>query len=573
MIDLEALERAVGDRPYVSFDIFDTLIMRPYVTPADLFRHMELLFEEDGFSEHRIKAERQARRKHQREITLNEIYEGLDGRYGHLKDKEIEMEISLSMPNAPMVEVYGYLRKKGKRAVLISDMYLPEEVIQKMLERCHIGYDGLYISSVHGVTKHNGELYDLALEDLRITEDDIFHIGDNRHSDYRVPVGKGIRAFLCERPIDEYFRSHKEECRFYSRKKSLQRSMIVSMDMLNGVSDNTWFDMGRRFGGPLATSYSISVNSKENNRLFLYASRDGHNLKRISEELFPENRTGYVYAQRLLLDVLTDEKLPYGRIDVPNKVSNRYRYEKLSVMMRRILMFFRKELDIIVPDDDEDVIERYNSLSDRIDTLRKEGLSDYTDYIKGMCQDDDIDLIDCTTMKYSSQKLMEKVLRRSVKGHYLVTLEENGDYDHDAMCDWHSPAIGWMNIDIPEFFLCSLEYPLSGWNDGPVFDTSSEDERFRISVYDDVSDGELDYAKRFRSIFGRYMIPFDYWSVVKWSKLSAVRGTAYYDELKKIRWASDPDHGKYMPLITGVGSIRNIVKKLFISVISRINND
>ena len=498
----------------------------------------------------------------------------MDEKYRHLKEKENEMEISLSLPNKPMLDLYNKLRSKGKKTILISDMYLPTDVIKKILDKCGIKeYDGLFISAEYGVTKHNGQLYDLIIKEMNISKDDLFHIGDNRHSDYLVPKRKGIQAYLYERPIDTYFKEHKDEYRFYSRKKPLERSIIVSLDMINGLNDNIWYDMGRRFGGPLATSYSLTFNNDENKGLFLYASRDGHNLKRISEELFPENRTEYIYAQRLLLEVLTEEKLHYGRAEVPNKASNRYQYEKKTVAVERILRFFEKELDIIVPDNRDEIVTTYNSLSDRIDALRKKGLSDYTDYMKSMCQDDEIHLIDCTTMKYSSQKLVEKVLERPVKGHYLVTLGENDNYDHTTMCDWHSPVIGWMNIDIPEFFLCSPEYPLSGWDNGPVFDTSSKDEEFRISVYDDVSDGELDYAKRYKEIFGEYMIPFDYWSVVKWCKLSAANGSAYRNELRKIKWASDPDHKVYMPLITGAGSIRNIVKKLFVSIISKINEE
>ena len=574
MKDIEEMKRTLNEAAYVSFDVFDTLLLRPYVRPTDLFRHMELYFKADGFSKMRIEAERKARARYRREITLDEIYDELDDSLQHLKDEEIEMEISVAIPNQDIMDLYNWLIQSGRTVVLVSDMYLPTEVIEKMLENCDIkGYRKLYVSSAYSATKHSGELYDIVPEDLGISKEDVIHIGDNRHSDYNVPMKKGIRSILCKRPIDVYFKDHKDEHRFYSRNRSLQRSIMVSMDMINESTDNIWNDIGRRFGGPLATSYSITINDSDTEALFLYASRDGYNLKRISEELYPNRRTGYVFSQRLLLDVLTDDKVPYGRIEVPNKATNRYQYEKKSVAMERILRFFQKELDITIPEDRDDVIELYNSRIDDIDVLRKKGLSDYSDYVNNMCQTDEVHLIDCTTMKYSSQKLIEKILGRKVKGHYFVTLSEDDSYDYTAMCDWRSPAIGWMNIDIPEFFLCSPEYPLSGWDNGPVFDESSEEERYRISVYDDVSDGELDYARRYKAVFGKYMIPFDYWSLVKWSKLSAARGTEYYERMKDIRWASDPDHTEYQPLITGVGSIKQIIKKIFISIISRINKE
>ena len=69
------------------------------------------------------------------------------------------------------------------------------------------------------------------------------------------------------------------------------------------------------------------------------------------------------------------------------------------------------------------------------------------------------------------------------------------------------------------------------------------------------------------------MIPFDYWSVVRWSKLSIASGSVYRDEMKKIMWASNPDHSDYVPLVTGSLSIRQILRKLFIGAISKINKE
>lgn len=574
MIDNKRRITAVGDRNFVSFDVFDTLLLRPYVKPTDLFRHLELLFEKKGFCDYRIAAERSARRKKHEEITLDEIYSEMSDDFSFLKNKETEIELEISIANRTMLELYRELLQEKKKIILISDMYLPSNIIEQMLKKN--GFDGfykLYVSSEYGVTKHNGKMFDLIVKDLNIEKDDIIHIGDNKYSDYKVPMSKGIDAILCEKPICEYFKKYKDEYRFYKKNKTLERSIIVSLDMINESFDNKWFELGQRFGGPLATSYSIIINEGSDDHLHLYASRDGYNLKRISEELFPANETQYIYAQRLLLDVFTEENLPYGKMKLPDKATNKFQYRKKSVAMMRILNFFKKELDISVSNDPIIIEKIYNERIEEIDDLRKKGMKQYSDYLKTICQNKSVDLIDCTTMKYSSQKLVEMALNRGVKGHYLVTLSENDDYDHTTMCDWHSPVIGWMNIDIPEFFLCSPEYPLSSWNNRPIFDTSSEEEKYRISIYNDVSDGELEYAKRYRSIFGEYMIPFDYWSVVKWSKLAAVRGTVYHDLLKNIKWASDPDHSEYMPLITGVGSVKNIIKKLFISVITKINKD
>lgn len=45
----------------ISFDIFDTLLVRPYVKPTDMFIHIEKLYKAEGFHENRIKAEKLSR--------------------------------------------------------------------------------------------------------------------------------------------------------------------------------------------------------------------------------------------------------------------------------------------------------------------------------------------------------------------------------------------------------------------------------------------------------------------------------------------------------------------------------
>ena len=485
------------------------------------------------------------------------------------------METDLPIANRRIKELMDKLVERGKKIILISDMYLPAEVITQMLKRCGVDcYEKLYVSSEFASTKHDSSLFKHVLEDLDITPGDIFHIGDNKHSDHDVPESLGIASYRIRRPIDDYFSTHKDEYRFYGRKKTLERSIIVSMDMINGMSDDIWYDIGKRFGGPLVTSFSIRINegSESADACYLYASRDGYNVKRIADELYPDRRTRYAFTQRLILDVLTDKDIPYGHVEIPDKHKDRYRYERTRAAVRRALGFFRDDLKITIPEDDKEMFGLYRSHIDEIDRLRKDRLKDYSDYLNDMCQSYDIHLIDCTTMKFSSQRLLESIIGRDVKGHYLVTLSDS-DERYESMFDWRRPIIGWMNIDIPEFFLCSPEYPLYGWNGGPLFDSSDENDGIRVSVYDRLSDGELDYARFYNKIFGRYKIPFDYWSVVKWSRLSVAAGSRYRREMKKIMWASNPDHSDYVPLVTGSLSIRQIMKKILIGAIARINKE
>lgn len=46
----------------ISFDIFDTLLLRPFIKPTDLFWYIETKYDIQGFCQARILAEVQSRR-------------------------------------------------------------------------------------------------------------------------------------------------------------------------------------------------------------------------------------------------------------------------------------------------------------------------------------------------------------------------------------------------------------------------------------------------------------------------------------------------------------------------------
>ena len=74
-IDLENYE-------IISFDIFDTLIIRYVEKPEDIFSIIEYRIKDAiDFKNKRINAEKIARRKFEREITIDDIYSELKNIY------------------------------------------------------------------------------------------------------------------------------------------------------------------------------------------------------------------------------------------------------------------------------------------------------------------------------------------------------------------------------------------------------------------------------------------------------------------------------------------------------------
>lgn len=194
----------------VSFDIFDTLIERSVRKPTDIFQITgeKVLGKTQGqqFCENRMYAETCARKKQiNHEVTLEQIYNELVKVYESdiiemLKKTEIQIELENCYKKETMFSFYQNCLKTGKRVFLISDMYLPQKVIEQMLKKCEIKhYQKLYISNVYGKNKLSGELFQKVLKDNKINPSEMIHIGDSVKADFLGARKKGIHSILIGR--------------------------------------------------------------------------------------------------------------------------------------------------------------------------------------------------------------------------------------------------------------------------------------------------------------------------------------------------------------------------------------
>lgn len=129
-------KEVIGSARIISFDIFDTLLSRPFVRPIDLFQYLEFLSGKRGFFKNRVDAEKRARRVHKdkADITLEQIYQEISGKYKSLKEDELRLERSLLFPKIDAKNIYEEAVRQGKTIIAVSDMYLPEEFLDKVLK-------------------------------------------------------------------------------------------------------------------------------------------------------------------------------------------------------------------------------------------------------------------------------------------------------------------------------------------------------------------------------------------------------------------------------------------------------
>ncbi|MGN1422428.1 MAG: HAD family hydrolase [Oscillospiraceae bacterium] len=205
------LEKTVCDPAYkaVSFDIFDTLLVRPCLRPTDIFRLAGRAAGcSEAFTDLRRACEAAARREHSRseDITTADIYDvmrrylGLDPeRAAEIMRAELECERALLRPRESMKRIFALAKQAGKTVIVISDMYLSEEFLGNILNGCgYDGYDRLYVSSEYNAAKYSGKLFKIAAEDMKkrgIKPSEILHIGDNEYSDAEQARRRGFAAY------------------------------------------------------------------------------------------------------------------------------------------------------------------------------------------------------------------------------------------------------------------------------------------------------------------------------------------------------------------------------------------
>ena len=291
------MKRYIQKAKVVSFDIYDTLIVRGCKYPQDIFKIIES-FGYEHFAQKRILAEKEARKDTQKEdVTLDDIYNRLH--YydkGTIKLEEVRIETVISRNNKEIFDIYNYCISEGKDVIITSDMYLPIQTIIKVLEENGITeYLELFLSSKVGLRKKTGRLFKYILNKLNIPPAELLHIGDDHFSDYLVPMKLGIMSY-------EYHTSLKQ-CNLYQCTKYNTNALMK----LRCTEDDVYFKIGYTNLGPLLYGFSAWLHKKiEKNHpdKIVFLSRDGKIMKQAFELIYGEDEKNlYLFGSRRSLIV------------------------------------------------------------------------------------------------------------------------------------------------------------------------------------------------------------------------------------------------------------------------------
>ena len=293
-------------REYVSFDVFDTCLIRRCGRPYKIWDLMaDRLFEKDdsrgrlSFTGNRSLAEKKASYGSPYP-TLNDIYQELNvAQWGFEQNSIINLEMEIEeqelFPNPEMLKTVSKYRENGFKIAFVSDMYLPPEFIRKVLTKygfCQES-DLVFVSAYCKASKNDGKLFDFVLKETQTKAKQWIHYGDNERSDYRVPKSKGIKAFLVD---DTNFTDEEnrwiDDARFYTHKHEIE--------MWAGLCRLTRLQNERSFAATMAIDFIASVyvpyvayvlRTAKGKRIktLYFLARDGHIFLEIAKAMKTES--------------------------------------------------------------------------------------------------------------------------------------------------------------------------------------------------------------------------------------------------------------------------------------------
>lgn len=364
--DWENLKLKIDQSEIVSFDIFDTLIERVIDEPNDIFDFMTPRISKSYPQISNFKKIRQdsrhlailSGRANGEEVLLKDRYLAIGENFGldksqviNIHNFELELEKQFCVAKFWGIKALNYAKSKGKKIILVSDIFFDRDFIIELLDSCEItGYDKIYLSSEEGKLKQTGNLFPVILRELQCNPNTILHIGDNKKADIEKAEEHGLNT---------YFASSKSELtkkvshydRIYSGiTDNLTRSMIkglVSRNYTNtfimdepGFIQSSPSMFGYNILGPMFYGFSkwIYDNTKNSSIKDIYfLARDGEIAKKVYDILSAgdENapKSHYILASRRsvkvasirnkddILDVLETNFTPTS---ISNLLKNRF---------------------------------------------------------------------------------------------------------------------------------------------------------------------------------------------------------------------------------------------------------
>lgn len=295
-----------------SFDVFDTLIARRCIEPGNIFAQIEHKTGITNFALARRRAEASVASGN---YTLDDIYAALQQQSGltadqtaHLKHLEIAEEIDNAIP------ITDNMRLVRNGDLLISDMYLPPEVIRHMLDKCGLDKEVTLIVTSGG--KHSGQIWQHFNGKVELD----IHTGDNAHSDVHSPLSSGIYGRHTQLHSPSSYEKFLIDNGFKHMGRLIRELRLKMLDSSRGMTTFKEMELQIGINIPILLMAAAAIENLAQTQhadRILFCSRDCYYLFRIHQALFAKQPASvpaaYFYTSRHARVKASEAYLAYVR--------------------------------------------------------------------------------------------------------------------------------------------------------------------------------------------------------------------------------------------------------------------
>ena len=292
----------------ISFDVFGTLILRPFTSPRVLFSIMESQLGIYKFSKIRVDAEEEIRQIKQSKychdnVTLAEIYNLIAQKTNLDAEQTAQLEYNLELKycyaNPYFKEIISICAECTKKIIVCTDMYLSRAQITGLLKKA--GYpnlDCIYVSSELNKSKKQGDLFEKIREIYKNKK--IIHVGDNFGVDIEKAKRFGIDTYYYKNVNDIGSKTRVEGMSYIAGR--VYSAIINNHFYCNNEEYDEAYKLGYIYGGIYVLGFVQWVNkiaTDFNIDKILFLSRDGDIYSKMYDLLPAHKQWEYFYWSRL----------------------------------------------------------------------------------------------------------------------------------------------------------------------------------------------------------------------------------------------------------------------------------
>lgn len=428
---INELMQVIDEYDAISFDIFDTLIMRKTLLPEDVFIIVEQKLISRGclcdFASNRKRAILENTIANP---NIHEIYDqfaeftGLSAAVCQdIMQLELDIERKVLVKRKAVAAVLKRIHDMGKPVILITDMYLPVDIIEEILAGLGITYyDDLLVSCDNRSLKIES-LFTIYQE--RHPYDRYLHIGDNLSSDIECAEKNGIDTVYLPSALN-VFRGRDSQDLLGQADTIIKRNMLGFM-LANLYNDpftlpeaREWHieDMATVAMAPIVFCMLARLKGIVEERHYgkiLFASRDGYLLKKLYDEVREENDPVGVYfytSRRAVTNVsCEDNQQILWLANLP------YSYNKEKILEN---VFGLSAVEYHEKEDFNANILRYKDEIIRVSNERREN---YRKYLNNLGVDKDTYLFVDLVSSGTCQMYIDRLIEGELVGYYLCKLK------------------------------------------------------------------------------------------------------------------------------------------------------